>query len=327
MKRDGYITLLVLVVFGFCVTTGYFVCERVFMQSRLLANRKESIQSSLLLESQVYNILINESILYRDFLEEIIYATKKTSNTTYDLDIEFDDVEINKAQIRFENDKDGRLVYRLMLEGRFSDLKDTLTAKGNVYKPVVDNCDNGLVTFDGMSLEDSQELESLIKSFKEGFIKELVPSSYYLAHNYLENHVVITTDDRPRFNIRYVRDEGITSETPRHRNLVLFKEYDGFKRDLVRIQENGKGFVKGLIYLEDGDLVMSGPTEIYGIVVLENGHLIKEGEGGVSIKGKVIMASHKKPDPGINIEYHQESFRQAAKYFPGVVSPGIYYIR
>ncbi|WP_422487177.1 hypothetical protein [Gudongella sp. DL1XJH-153] len=330
MKRDGNVIMLVLIVSTVCMVTVAFAMESVFIQNMLVLNRRDNIQAELSLEGMVAKLLI-DSEEKQNLVMEIVSDLSFRESDSVSFPLSIDGMQNTTGTIDFTKCDEGRMKYKLNVEGTRNGVQDSIVAAGHVYDPVIDHCDNGLVTIQGKSLEESEEVNLFLNEMKHKFNGEEVTSDYFLAHNYLENEVEIRAKSSGYRYIDFIRGDHISKYSFWNGKLVLFKEYDGFNRDIVRLKESSssltEGTVKGIMYIEDGDLIISGDIHFNGIIIIENGNLIKEGEGEVIIYGKVIMNNFNQPDEGIQIVYDHELFRQMTRFIPCFISPGIDSIR
>ncbi len=330
MKRDGNVIMLVLIVSAVCMTTIAFAMESVLIQNRLVLNRRDNIQAELSLERIVAELVI-ESGDAQNLVKDIISSNKLETYKPSNFPLSIDGMQNTSGIIDFTECDEGSINYTMTVNGLRNGVQDSIIATGHVYNPVIDHCENGLVTLQGKSLEESEEINMFLSEMKQTFEEKEITSDYFLAHNYLENEVEIRAKSSGYRYIDFIRGDHISKYSFWNGKLVLFKEFDGFNRDIIRLEEQSGsltyGYIMGIIYIEEGDLIISGDMRIFGIVIIENGKLIKEGDGEVLIKGKVIMDNFNQPGEGIEIVYDQEYVRLMARFLPGFISPGIDSIR
>jgi hypothetical protein len=266
-----------------------------------------------------------------NLVKDIIYNNKPEVYKPSTFPIPIEGMEDAKGMIKFSYCDEGRLNYRLNIEGTRNSVVDSITVKGHIYSPLVDHCQDGLVTLQNRSLEYGEELNQLLDNIRSSFNTDAIDSTYFLAINYLENEVKIRAKSSGYRYIDFIRENHISKYSFWNGRIVLFKEYDGFNRDVVRLEKDtssySTGYVMGIIYLENGDLILSGDVDFYGIIILQNGALLKEGEEESLIKGKVIVNGFNQPDEGIKIQYDPEYTRLMARFLPGFISPTIDSIR
>ncbi|MGM0395594.1 MAG: hypothetical protein ACQEP4_00895 [Bacillota bacterium] len=330
MKRNGYVTLLVVIVSAVCITTAIFVCETILIQSRLQRNRRDNIQARLSLESEIINMLYQKNEIPEITLG-ILKGPKAYVFQKLEIPVQIQDFQNAKGEFQLDECPDKRLTYRLTIQGDMMNVRDDIEARGHVYNPAIDHCMDGFVSLQGKSLDDSARVQNLLDGIKKDLDRDNLPSDYYLASNILSNNINIRAKTIGYSEIAYVREFGNIEESFSYGKIMLLKEYDGYNRDIVRIESHPDntypGILKGIVFIEEGDLVLSGNLNIIGIVILGDGTLIKEGEGDITISGKLILNNYQELPETIRTEYHDEGFRQTAVYLPGFVIPGIDSIR
>lgn len=330
MKRDGSIIMLVLIVSAVCITASWFALDTVIMQNRIIMNRYDNVQAEMSLEGKVAELVVSSDDAH-NLVKDVICNNKPEAYKPSTFPIPIEGMEGSEGIIKFSYCDDGRLNYNLSIEGTRNSVVDSINVKGHIYSPLVDHCEEGLVTLQNKSLEYTEKLNAFLSSIKNSFDSDKIDSTYFIAKDYLENEVVIRAKSSGYRYIDFIRESHISKYSFWNGKLVLFKEYDGFGRDLVRLEKDpssySTGYVMGVVYLENGDLILSGDVDFYGIIILENGDLIKEGDEESLIKGKVIMNSYQQPDEGIQIEYDPEYMRLMSRFLPGFISPTIDSIR
>ena len=336
MKRDGGIIILVLIISTLCMATIVFVLETVVIQSRLVQNRRDNIQADLLLESRVKEMVIaDKEVLYllTDHLDNAIFNSDPSKNSTWTIPIDPSGMDKTTGTLRFVECEEGRVKYSIEVSGDKNSVQGKKIATGHMYSPIIDHCRDGLVNLQDKALEFSDDLSDLLDHMKNDFDADKLPSDYYLAYNYPENDVSIGARASGGSNskISYRIGEAVYDNFYNNNRIILYKEFDGSNPDTVSIYRrsgvSGKGVVKGIIYLEKGELIISGNLTIYGIIVVEDGRIIKDGEGDVNIYGKVIANNYQDIHESINIKYNSKEFRNFAKYLPGFISPTVDSIR
>lgn len=326
MKRDGMMIILVLIVSTVCLSTAIIACETIVIQNKLQENRVTNIQANLLLDSKMKEIIYNE-----DIVKPIV--VDKIENIDCSL-TEFEDVEINieglentRGQISFGKCSNNRIIYKFDIFGNKGYIQEFIQAKGHIFNPIIDYCNNGLVSLDGMSLDNANKLSELLQNFPDKINIEKLPPNYYLVSSILSNNINIFPTIVGNSKVEYIRESTNIVNSFKGWDIVLFKEFDGFNRDVVKINSPSRGLLKGIIYIEEGDLIISGDINIIGVVILNNGRLIAEDGSDIKISGKLILNNYQTIPDSIEIEYHEKSFMQMAKYLPGFISLSIDSIR
>jgi len=330
MKRNGFATMIVLIIGFACMTTAIFALETIVVQSSLVGNRHDNIQAELTLEKEIMDLIYNSE----DLLDQIKEAVCEPGNPNLmkiNIPFETEEMDGEGGEIIFGYCDEERLIYNMSISGNRNGVLDHITATGHIFNPIIDHCNDGLVCMEGKSLEEWDAVSVLVEDMKLSFNSDLVPSDFFLASNFLENHVIIKAKSSGYRNIELVRENSSTRYKFWNGRIVLFKRFDGFNRDLVRIEKDSSslisGSVTGVIYLENGDIIMSDDVIFNGVIILGNGRLLKEGNLDSYVNGKVIVNSHYKPDQGVNIVYHPEKVRQMSSFLPGFISPTIDSIR
>ena len=330
MKRDGSIIMLVLIVSAVCITAAWFAMDTIIMQIRIVMNRYDNVQAEMSLEGKVAELVVSSEDAH-NLVKDVVYNNKPEVYKPSTFPIPIEGMEDAEGIIKLSYCDEGRLNYKLDIEGTRNSVVDKITVKGHVYNPAVDHCEEGLVTLQNKSLEYVEELDKALNHMRNSFNPDAIDSSYFLAQNYLENSLSIKAKSYGDRYISIIGENHSYNYISKNGKVVVFKEYDGFNRDFVRLEELPDsltyGFLMGVIYLEEGDLVISGNMRFGGIIILNNGNIIKEGDGEVIIYGKVIMNGYGAPDSGIQIEYDPEYMRLMSRFLPGFISPTIDSIR
>ncbi|MCR3956720.1 MAG: hypothetical protein NUK57_10525 [Gudongella sp.] len=330
MKRDGIIIVLVLIVSAVCFSVILFSLDTVITQYWIVMNRYDNVQAEMSLEGKVAELVMTSENA-NNLVKDTILNNKPEVYKPKAFSIPIEGMEDSSGTIKFSYCDDGRLNYLLSVEGTRNKVIDNITVKGHVFNPIVDHCDEGLVTLQDKSLDYVERLDGFLDGLRSSFNSDAIDSSYFLAENYLENEVIVRAKSSGYRYIDFIRESHMSRYSFWSGKMVLFKEFDGFNRDSVRLEELPDsltyGLLMGVIYLEEGDLVISGDMRFGGIIVLNNGRIIKEGDGEVIIKGKVIINNYDQPDEGIIIEYDSENVRLMSKFLPGFISPTIDSIR
>lgn len=326
MKRDGMMIILVLIVSAVCVSTAILACETIVIQSKLQSNRATNIQANLLLESKISEILYNDNT-FKSIIEDRVKNMDNPFKELEEVEVNIDGLENTKGQISFDKCRDNRTIYKFSISGDKGYVQDSIQAKGHIFNPVIDHCNNGLVSLDGMSLENADKLSKLIENISSEIDIDNLPSNYYIVNSNLSNEINIYPKIVGNSKVEYIREGANIVNSFKGWEIMLFKEFDGFKRDIVRIDSPSRGLFKGIIYIEEGDLIVSGDINIIGIVIIENGILIAENNSDIKVSGKLILNNYQSLPQSIQVEYHEKLFMQMARFLPGFISPSIDSIR
>lgn len=331
MKRDGGIIILVLILTSVTLTAMIYILEIVVLQSRLVENRKDNIQAELAIEGKIAS-LIYEDEEFTNKIKNLVLFNKNPNSGDLSMTMDIDTLENESANIIFEYCEDGKLIYNLTVKGDLNRVKETMRIKGHVFNQVVDHCENGLITLNNKSLDYLEELSSLLSNTKSGFNEEYASDFHLTAYNFPENNILIWANKLgDNCKVYFIGENAVFEDNASNGEMIVFKEYDGFNRDEVRIEKAsnvaGDGFLEGIIYLENGDLVFSGDIQFGGIIILENGSIICEGDSKVLIYGKVILNNFNLPGKGISTRYSHDYMRLMSRFLPGFISPTIDSIR
>lgn len=325
MNRNGSTTLFVIIITAVCLPILGFSWQTLFIQSKLNSNRLNMIQGQLNLETEINRIIydqngINDSIIkiIRKFPNECF-----KSESVYNIPISLNSNDNLSAELSFENKRDDRPKFKLNIRGNFNGNELNKTVIGSLLTRVVDDCDDGLVYLQNHSEDYINKLEELLTTIPDCLDINFLPSNHSLirALNYNELRIEAKPYGPSKL---YFNNSNCNYISIANNNMVLIIKSNGFDRNTVLIDATQASTVlRGIIYIENGDLIFKGKSEFQGIVLIKDGEIKREGEELSLIKGKVLMNSFKDPREAVEINYDCGNYLKYAKYLSSLMDPQI----
>lgn len=325
MNRKGSTTLFVLIITAVCLPILVFSWQTLFIQAKLNSNRFNIIQAELDLETEINKIVydqngINDSIIkiIRKFPDECF-----KTGSVYNISIPLNSFHNLSAELSFENKQDMRPKFNLNIGGNFygNDLNKTIV--GSILTSEIDDCEDGLVYLQDHSQDYINKVEEVLTLIPDSLDTNFLPSGHSLIRTSNCNEIYIEAKPYGPSKL-YFNKSNSNYVNIANNNMFLVVKGDGFNKNNVLIDScSPLTVLKGIIYIENGDLTFKGKSEFQGIVLIKDGEIKRQGEDLSLIKGKVVMNSFKDPREAVQINYDCGSYLKYAKYLPPLIEPEI----
>ena len=256
MKRNGSITIFIMITFSICLIISYFSIEVFYTQSLIQLASQDKIQSDLLSESKIMILLEDKNIFDSMIVPKIHdYFRDQIRNKGFDVKLEDNlvvDDTYKKAKGNFYKEE-GKLFLELETSTRYRGIRTDITAKASVINDIFE-LDNSPVISYGFS----DEIDQLLKEYL-GFVDENISNnnlSNVLKKIYTFDHEVVKIEkgSNDLKNIIKIRNGTETVET--------------FEEELFLVMKNELNIPTKLIIADD--IVFSGVLYIEGDIIIES---------------------------------------------------------
>lgn len=344
MKREGFISVIALMLMTVVLTTSTYISYSVTMHSNIASNNQKSIQSRITAEDKA-NRLLYDSDNFEELLLPEIYKILRNNNPPYKNSDNNGDGIPDGVSISIG--KDSALASNLIsanmrLEGSSATLR--LNPRPANFAETTTMYIILTTEYEGIknNLEIKSKIINKIFEIKEAYISGPKMIEYDLLEEFIDLMDFIEEeiyDHDPKGTVSFskinLENDGFINENFISEQIDLVGKkyiYTG-KYNLINIiasddkrpsweiksEANKKVSIKGSIYCE-GDLTISCPFELEGNLILNKGSLIINTDTKPIIKGKVLDRADNEIDINkLKLNTEKRFIYKHGSYLPGFV--------
>ncbi len=350
MKREGFISVLALLIMNFILVNCVFIFYLVTLQTQIVSNSHKNIQTRIigdesinrlfydknnledLIIPEIYKILRNKKPPYNNIGTSGIFdgnkisipANSKLSKHIKSANIRLQGSDKNLAMNNIPQNFEELTNMIIDIEVENQGISKSIEVRGRCINNIFEIKDPYICESKMIEYNLANEFNNLILLLEEE-IFEYDPkgSSSYMRVN-LEGDGFINEDSIIEILDNIQRSYGYKSKN----TLLCIKASAGNipKVDVKFSNDNNKNtriLIKGNIYCE-GDLIISSPFELNGNLIINQGNLIVKSDTKPIIKGKVIYYGHESFNPeSISFETEKRSVYLYGSYLPGFLDVNI----
>ena len=352
MKREGFISVLALLIMNFILVNCVFIFYLVTLQTQIVLNSHKNIQTRIISDENVNRLFYDKNNLEDLIIPEIykilrskkppynnigtngildgnkisIPSNSKLSEHIKSANIRLQGSDKNLAMSNIPKNFDELTNMIVNIEVENEGIGNYIEVKGRCINNIFEIIDPYICESKMLEYNLANEFNNLILLLEEE-IFEYDPkgTSSYMRVN-LEGDGFINED-----SIIEILDNIQRSYGHKSKNTLLCIKASGGKRPEVEVKfsndsinnKNTRILIRGNIYCE-GDLIISSPFELDGNLIINQGNLIVKSDTEPIIKGKVIYNGHESFNPeSISFETEKRSVYLYGSYLPGFLDVNI----
>lgn len=320
--RKGAAMLLVLILMGVSSMSLFFVLDTVLFQVSLIRNREIGIQKSFdEKENHLLNVVYKE--IYLPYVIRTIPTALRSVNKidTFKVENVNGEETTGKIELFYKGDE---ISYKCTITSSNSTSKTIL--KGRLLNEFVN--DNFIINKVRHINHNNVNLEHL--HIMRDFFDD-IPGNFQLDNfDYLGDiiHVkdgegIIIQGGSTNSSLKVIRQDG-SSQGIKPTTSIIVESPDDKRTDLtLDIANFSSSRLNGLIYIENGDLIIKRQCYVDALVVIKNGRIIVDGAFTPSIKGLVITNDGINYSTLLSMEYSGEAIIRHGYLLPGFMNPTV----
>lgn len=351
MKREGFISVLALLIMSFILVSCVFIFYLVTLQSQIVSNSHKNIQTRIISDENINRLFYDKSNL-EDLIIPEIYKILRTKKPPYNNIGTNGILDSNKISIPSNSKLSGHIKSaNIRLQG--SDKNLTMSNISQNFDELTNMIINIEVENEGISnfVEVKGTCINSIFEIMDPFICESKTIEYNLVNKF--NNLILLFEEEifeydPKGTSSYMRvnleGDGFINEDSiieildniqrsyghKSKNTLLCIKASDVKRPEVEVKfsndsinKNTRILIRGNIYCE-GDLIINSPFELDGNLIINQGNLIVKSDTKPIIKGKVIYSGSESFNPeSVSFETEKRSVYLYGSYLPGFLDINI----
>lgn len=333
MKKDGFISVLGLLIIGTilicCMNLIYFSS----LQTPMTSNTLENIQSRYLVEEKLYRLIYErdlfDSYLRYDILTGCRGILPKDGRWMLRINNE---ARLNENFISgyySQPDRENLDRIKLQINCQIGKMKRTMEAELSVINYFL-NIEDGIIKVNDLLEEELPIFYKMMEDLHErSFEYDAKPTDSYFIHKIIQDASLknegkdktLTTNEGPYTNnIRKYYDQVL---------ILYLISPDGEKVNLTieGINNDSSLETKAVLYLE-GDLIVNQNLKLDGIIIINGGRVIINNNASVQVNGMIIYNGEEELDESnIQINYNKRNILRFGSHLPIFLDPRISFIK
>lgn len=340
MNNDkGFITIIALLTMAIILISALFLIYTSNMEYLIVISSQNNIQAYYLGESKIHMVLGKEEYYYGQLVPRIeTYLKYGRLGKFYDRRIVLDNKDLfegdNNGVVKVSfTEENNRRILELETYSTYSGITKNVLAKTTMIN---DFFEMGIpvVSIEYVLQDKIREFENYMLYLQEEIeIPEQSNGLIGIETMDYDNIKFIKNLDN-RIDIEFFRND---IEEPIKRvslvdNEIFLLARNNYVYPTLSIESEkdaDKLTLKGILYIE-GDLIIHGDFEFYGILILNNGQLLMEPSSQVKIEGVLLLNSYCGnflDSKNIQINYNLDEIREYGVYIPKFIDPKIQVIK
>jgi hypothetical protein len=324
MKRNGFITVIVLLIMIVVMSAAIYLNYLTTLQSLIEVSSTDKIQSYYLAETKINRIVYEEDYFLNKLKPAIINHLKYPTAAIYEntiIKIENCDLDsndsINTVNARFY-DNGTREYMELTTQSKYKDITTTqINANGTLVKGMFEIGGLPLLSYD-LDFKTSAEISSFYDEIKDNLNLNDIPTTIKGLYTFDHNKVIVKTNDSTLNYLTKIRNENQVTES--FFKEVFFIIKNNIYNPIELVMENGNNSrildLYGIIYLE-GNLVISTNFSFNGILILKGGNIIVNTPIKPKFSGIIITDGNTDFSDDIELNYNRWYIYKYGIYLPG----------
>lgn len=324
--RKGAAMLMAIILMGISSMSLFFVLDSVVFQSYLIRNRQDNIQEYFSSkENFIYNVFYKE-IYIPKILDTIPTAVKPYVHTrinTFDLEGRDGLITTGVIDLSYKYD-DISYDCKLTTEGKSGETVLSGKLLNDFFPEQISKNKIPHLNYNNVDIAKLPE-------FMEFF--DSIPSKLDLDdYQFDTDYQIIHIGDGENIKIRggnynsslsMIREDGSSSKIKTTTNIFI-ESPDDLRTDLI-LEINNRDYsrLSGVIYIENGDLILKGNCYINALIIMGNGEIIVDGAFTPTITGMVITNDSIDYSSKLAMEYSGEIIVKHGFLVPGLMDPSI----
>jgi|GEM_PF-3666087 len=320
--RKGAAILLVLICYGITAMALFFVLDTVVFQAYLVRNRQKSIQENFDAKDEHLE-RVYYSYVYMPKIFDTIPTAIRIINRIKTFEVINSKGEKIKGEIDLTYNTD-EISYKCTL-GTIGSTRKTILQGRLLNEFITDGIIKEKITLLNHLSVDMDKLH-LMKEYFENIPSELKLEKGSYLGNVLyitDGEQLIVTDTNFSTSFELIREDGKIQSLSRNTSILVLSHNDE-KTDLViDFANTSSNRLTGLIYIENGDLIIKKSCYLNSLIVLGNGRIVVDGNFTPSIRGMIISNDQVDYSSKLSLEYNGEIILTHGYLLPDFVKPTI----
>lgn len=337
-KKEGYITIIVVVVTSIIYLMVTHLVFKVKIESSILQNTKNNIQSYYITEGKIIMSLKDEKYYVNQLEPKILdaFRTNRFGRKLEDIIISQEDLDFgdNNSNIRLSfTDINNRKILNLSTESNCNGIITKVTSSVTLVNELFEL---GIPLLDSLFIEDEikDKLTVLIDHISKNvtIANMNIPDTMYSMEYSNYRNITLKKLNKSDYELAFHRDSMESPYIERFNKKDIFfvcKKKENEDLNLI-LDDSGQNIqLSGIIYVE-GNLIISSNFNFNGIIIVKNGEISVENSKTVKINGLVILDNVSNSFEFIekaDILYNNSYIYKFGTYLPGFLQPNIYTIK